>query len=104
DQGCFAYASSGACADKLASGSGNSSTWPHGRFTVPSSACGKFSGTLPDGSQDPNSTYIPNAAVASHTALASICTQSKNKGGAFMQDPTQPGTANYVKYDGLLYN
>jgi outer membrane receptor protein involved in Fe transport len=86
DQGGFADPNTGALVPKAQSGTGNSSTWPHGRFSIPASACANA------------------AAVASHPALASVCSQSGNAGGGFMQDPTQPGVAAYVPFDNTLYN
>src|SRR5207237_1663954 len=74
-----------ACGDKLASGTGNSGTWPNSRFTIPASAC-------------TNAT-----ALASHPALVSVCATS-SKGGAFIQDKNSPGAEKYVLYDGVPYN
>ena len=128
DQGCYANVDSGACGPKSEAGSGNSTTFPNGRFTIPGSACGKFSGTCKngscldasgapdptqDGSPDVTSPYLVNPAVATHPALASVCNQSisasknggKPRGGGFWQDPATPGgTEQYVKYPGVLYN
>jgi outer membrane receptor protein involved in Fe transport len=95
-QGCYADPISGNCVDKSLSGSGNSTTWPHGRFSIPGSACTKNT----------------PAFLAAHPALASVCFQSKNKGGRFMQDPSKiasgpndPNAQNYVPYDpNFLYN
>ena len=84
-QSCFADPNSGNCVARALSGSGNSSTWPHGRLSIPASACG-------------------STAVATHSALASVCAQSNNKGGGFMQDPTKPLAEAYLPYDGTLYN
>ena len=42
--------------------------------------------------------------MSSHPALASICSQSANAGGGFMQDPTQPGVGAYLPFDGNAYN
>ena len=94
DQGCFPDSTTGACGPKVNAGGGNSSTFPNGRFSIPASACGSTVGGV----------FTPNPLVATHPALASVCTQTKNKGGGIMQDPTQPGAQVYVPYDGLLYN
>ncbi len=85
DQNCFPDATTGACGPKVNANTGNSTTFPQGRFSVPASAC-------------------TPGNIAAHPALVSICTASNNKGGRFQQDASQPGTENYIPYTGELYN
>jgi len=86
-QNCFADPNSGNCVDKSLAGTGNSTTWPQGRFSIPASAC--------------------KAAVQT-PALQSVCSQyAGTQGivpGVFMQDPTKPNSQNYVPWDGNAYN
>ncbi|TMA30155.1 MAG: hypothetical protein E6J88_06345 [Deltaproteobacteria bacterium] len=89
--GCFADPNTEECVPKAQSGTGNSTTFPNGRFSIPASACANA------------------AAVGSHPALAAVCAASANKGGGFMADAPrdQPGVGpatGYIKYPSDLYN
>ncbi|MGZ6143241.1 MAG: TonB-dependent receptor domain-containing protein, partial [Myxococcales bacterium] len=80
-------------------GSGNSTTFPNGRFSIPGSACGSTTGGV----------FTPNPAVATHPALAAVCADSSNKGGGYMADTVRDGIAAgpasaYTAYPGDLYN
>lgn len=69
---------------------GNSSTFPDGRFSLPSGAC-------PGGSAPPGaSQQVIDACNARADALANI--------GSGIVVPTPGGTAAYAGYDGSLYN
>ena len=99
--GCFADPNTEACVPKAQSGTGNSTTFPNGRFAIPASACGSTDAT--------SGAFTPNPAVGSHPALAAICGATKNKGGGFMADASReapgPGpAAGYIAYPGDLYN
>ena len=97
--GCFADPNTDVCVPKLQSGTGNSSTFPNGRFTIPGSACGTTSGGV----------FTPNPAVATHPALATACAASGNKGGGFMANSAREGlgagpAGDWVPYPGDAYN
>ncbi|MFN2546736.1 MAG: TonB-dependent receptor plug domain-containing protein [Myxococcales bacterium] len=99
--GCFADPNTEECVPKAQSSTGNSSTFPNGRFSIPASACGSTDAT--------SGVFTANPAVASHPQLAAICAATKNKGGGFMADAPrdQPGSgpaSGFIAYPGDLYN
>ena len=98
--GCFADPNTEACVPKEQSGTGNSSTFPNGRFSLPSSACG---------STDAGGTFTPNPLTLTHPALAAACALTSNKGGGLMADANRFGSngtpaTGYVKYPGDAFN
>lgn len=101
DQACFADPNSGACVDKSLSGSGNSGTFPNGRFTLPAGAC-----TSANIAAHPTTA----AQIQSACAAAAAATADPNIQAPLVQpDVNRLGVADgpatgYANYAGDLYN